>query len=164
MMKHVCLIAAALLFASCSPPASEAPPAPETPEAAPRAVEPYPAATPGTPEVDGALLSAPDSAFTAIEPSEVGVQGGPNVREALASLLSTDATEGGELHLSTRVAPDSTIADIVRTGLADDSVAAAHVRIEFRRETEGWYPTNAYRRQLCRRGPNANQWSASPCP
>jgi hypothetical protein len=56
------------------------------------------------------------------------------------------------------------VADLVRAGLADDSVAAGHVRIEFRREADGWYPTNAYRRSQCARGGQAGQWTTGLCP
>jgi len=56
------------------------------------------------------------------------------------------------------------IADVIRSGLVDDSVRADHVRVEFRREPEGWFPTNAFRREQCRRGPDAGRWSAAPCP
>jgi hypothetical protein len=116
------------------------------------------------PPVDAELIAAPNSAFTAIEPSEVGVFGAPTVMEALEPLFGPEGAEGDSAHLSVREAGDSTIADIVRTGLADDAVTAGHVRIEFRREPDGWYPTNAYRRAQCARGPQAGQWTTELCP
>lgn len=116
------------------------------------------------PPVDDELLAAPNSAFTAIEPSEVGVFGAPTVMEALEPLFGPEGAEGDSVHLSVREAGDNTIADIVRTGLADDAVTAGHVRIEFRREPDGWYPTNAYRRAQCARGPQAGQWTTELCP
>jgi hypothetical protein len=56
------------------------------------------------------------------------------------------------------------VADIVRSGLLDDSVGASHLRITFRREIDGWYPENGFRRMQCRRGASAGQWSANLCP
>lgn len=116
------------------------------------------------PPVDAALIGAPNDLFTAIEPSEVGVFGAPSVMEALDPLLGPEMTEGASVHLSVREEGDNSIADIVRTGLADDSVSAGHVRIEFRREPDGWYPTNAYRRQQCARGANPGEWTTGLCP
>lgn len=115
------------------------------------------------PPVDAALLAAPNGAFTAIEPSEVGIFGAPNVMEALDPLLGPELTEGASVHVSVRETGDEAVADIVRSGLQDDSVAAGHVRIEFRREADGWYPTNAYRRTQCARGGEAGQWTAGLC-
>ena len=116
------------------------------------------------PPVDPSLLGAPNSAFTAIEPSEVGVFGAPDVMQALDALLGPEVVEGSNVHVSVREIGDEAIADIVRTGLQDDSVSAGHVRIEFRREPEGWYPTNAYRRTQCARGGEVGQWTTGLCP
>lgn len=117
------------------------------------------------PPVDASLLSAPNDAFTAIEPSEVGVFGAPDVMQALDPLLGPEATEGAIVHLTVReTSSDQTVADIVRSGLQDDAVSAGHVRVEFRREADGWYPTNAYRRTQCARGGEAGQWTAGLCP
>lgn len=116
------------------------------------------------PPVDASLLGAPNAAFTAIEPSEVGVFGAPDVMQALDPLLGPEVTEGAHVQLSVRENGDEAIADIVRTGLQDDSVSGGHVRIEFRREPDGWYPTNAYRRTQCARGGEAGQWIAGLCP
>lgn len=116
------------------------------------------------PPVDPSLLAAPNSGFTAIEPSEVGVFGAPAVMEALEPLLGPEAMEGAEVSLSVRENGDTAVADIVRTGLQDDSVAGGHVRIEFRHESDGWFPVNAYRRTQCARGGEAGQWIAGPCP
>lgn len=116
------------------------------------------------PPVDAALLGAPNDLFTAIEPSEVGVFGAPDVMEALDPLLGPEMTEGENVHLTVREEGDTAIADIVRTGLADDSVSAGHVRVEFRREPDGWYPTNAYRRNQCARGATPGEWTTGLCP
>jgi hypothetical protein len=116
------------------------------------------------PPVDPALLAAANSSFTAIEPSEVGVFGAPSVMEALDPLLGPEVSEGSTMHLSVRESGDNAVADIVRTGMLDDSVSAGHVRIEFRREPEGWFPTNAYRRSQCARGGEAGQWTSGLCP
>jgi hypothetical protein len=121
-------------------------------------------ALPQLPEVDATLLAAPNTDFTAIEPSEVGVFGAPTVLEALAPLLGPEVTEGADVSLSVRETGEEAVADLVRAGLADDSVAAGHVRIEFRREADGWYPTNAYRRSQCARGGQAGQWTTGLCP
>ncbi len=120
---------------------------------------------PELPQVDAALLAAPNSDFVAIEPTEMGVIGSPDIREALAPLISVEALgEGEAVELSIRETGDTAVADVVRSGLADDSVAGGHVRIEFHREEEGWLPTNAYRRQQCRRGANAGAWTTAVCP
>jgi len=117
------------------------------------------------PPVEEALLAAPTSTFTPIEPSEVGVFAAPSVAEALAPLLSPETLdEGASLRFSVRDIDGMQVADIVRGDLPDDAVAAGHVRIEFRREPEGWFPTNAYRRFMCRRGARANQWTTDMCP
>lgn len=122
------------------------------------------AGVPEIQEVDAALLAAPNDSFTAIEPSEVGVFGAPTVREALEPLFGPEMTEGANVHLTVRENGDTAVADIVRSGLADDSVSAGHVRIEFRREPDGWFPVNAYRRTQCARGAEAGQWTTGACP
>lgn len=115
--------------------------------------------------VDQALLDVANSAFNPIEPSEVGVFAAMTVEEALYPLLSPEAhEEGASVHLTVRDVDGMKIADIVRADIPDDSVAAGHVRIEFRQEPEGWFPTNAYRRLMCRRGERANQWTTGLCP
>ena len=116
------------------------------------------------PPVDSSLLGAPNSAFTAIEPSEVGVFGATAVAEALEPLLGPEVVEASHVSLSVREEGDSAVADIVRTGLQDDSVAGGHIRIEFRREPDGWFPVNAYRRTQCARGGQEGQWTAGLCP
>ncbi|MGD9965343.1 MAG: hypothetical protein AB7T59_02375 [Hyphomonadaceae bacterium] len=143
-------------------------PQPEAEGSAPQ-VEPAPEVTEAGradfPQVDAALLAAPNDAFTAIEASEVGVFAAPDVMQALAPLLGPEATEGSIVHVTIReMNADLAIADIVRSGLQDDSVSAGHVRIEFRREAEGWFPTNAYRRTQCARGGETGQWTAGRCP
>ena len=115
--------------------------------------------------VNPALLAAPHSAFTAIEPSEVDVFAAPTVFEALEPLIPPEAfEEDAAISVSVREDGDIVWADIVRENIPDDAVAAGHIRIEFRREPEGWFPTNAYRRWMCRRGERANQWSSAQCP
>lgn len=121
-------------------------------------------AAPEIQEVDAALLAAPNDGFSAIEPSEVGVFGAPTIREALEPLFGPEMTEGATVHLTVRENGDTAVADIVRSGLADDSVSAGHVRIEFRREPDGWFPVNAYRRTQCARGAEAGQWTTGACP
>ena len=116
------------------------------------------------PPVDAPLLGAPNDAFTAIEPSEVGVFGAPAVMDALEPLLGPEMMEGADVSLSVREDGDQAVADIVRTGLQDDSVSGGHVRIEFHREADGWFPVNAYRRRQCARGGEAGQWTAGLCP
>lgn len=119
---------------------------------------------PPLPEVDPTLLAAANTDFTAIEPSEVGVFGAPTVLEALAPLMGPEVTEGSNVSLSVRESGDEAVADVVQGGLLDDSVSAGHVRVEFRREADGWYPTNAYRRSQCARGGAAGQWTTGLCP
>ena len=115
-------------------------------------------------QVDAALLNAPNGSFTAIEPSEVGVFGAPALMEALEPLLGPEVVEGSNVSLSVRESGDDAIADIVRTGLQDDSVSGGHIRIEFRREADGWFPVNAYRRTQCARGGLEGQWTSGLCP
>lgn len=117
------------------------------------------------PPVDPDLVAAPASGFTAIEPSEIGVFAAPTVMAALEPVIGPEAhQEGSTLALTVRQEGDAAVADIVRYGMADDSVSAGHLRVEFRREPEGWYPTNAYRRSQCARGGLAGQWTAELCP
>ena len=156
------LCVALTLVAACDPAATPAPPL--TPDAPSASLGEPESIAPRLPEADADAVSAPNSAFIAIDPSEVGVQGAASLDEALAPLLAGAHEESGDLQVSTRETDDSAMADIVRSGLEDDSVSAAHIRIEFRREAEGWFPINAYRRMQCARGPNAGQWSAAPCP
>jgi hypothetical protein len=164
--------AAALALLGCGQPGVETTPETEIVEAA--ATTPAPDLPPVAPD----LVAAPNTAFIAIEPTELGVIGAPTVWEALGPLISSDAhadpagREGSEtgaaehesVQFSVRETGDDAVADIVRSGLLDDSVSAGHVRVEFRREPDGWYPTNAYRRQQCRRGAAAGQWSTELCP
>lgn len=148
------LIACALTLSACGQ--SSAPP--ETSVAPPPALEESAESAPAIPEVDEAFRAAPASEFSAVEPSELGVQAAPTIHDALINLV---ATEGGQLSLSIRESGESAVADVVRTGLEDSSVSAAHIRVDFQREPEGWRPINAYRRLQCAQG---GQWSASPCP
>jgi hypothetical protein len=159
-LRHSVVIAA-LALAACGQQQAPQQEPPATPSAEEEQAEAPPVMLP---EVDPGLLAAPNSAFTAIEPSEVGVFGAPTVMEALAPLLGPEVTEGAEVSLSVRETGNETVADLVRSGLADDSVTAGHVRIEFRREPDGWYPTNAYRRSQCARGDQAGQWTSGLCP
>lgn len=117
------------------------------------------------PPVEPALLAAPTSTFTAFEPSEIGVIAAPDIMSAIDPLIASGAhEEGGSLYLTIREEGDIATADVVRADAADDSVKAGHLRIEFRREPEGWFPTNAYRRVQCARGALANQWTNGLCP
>ncbi|HVK79165.1 MAG TPA: hypothetical protein VM915_01000 [Verrucomicrobiae bacterium] len=116
-------------------------------------------------QVDPLLVAAAPEDFIAIEPSEVGVFGAPTIMDSIHDLISGEALEGeASVSLSIREDGDIAFADIVRDNIPDDGVAAGHVRVEFHREPEGWSPTNAYRRWMCRLGPHANQWSKEPCP
>lgn len=159
-MKRALIIGALALLAACGQSTTQTaePPADltETP-----AIE---RAGVNAPPVDPVLLAAPTSAFTAVEPSEVGVAGAETIAAAIEPLASPETAEGADLSVSVKEEGDNATADVVRTGLADDSIGAAHVRIEFIRSQEGWYPTNAYRRWQCRRGPDPNAWSATLCP
>lgn len=160
MRAGTALIAATMLVACGQPASTTSPPAPtENPATSETVARPA-----ELPPVEAENLAAPNTGFTAVEPSELGVSGAATVREALAPLLSSDVNEGANLQLSIVETGDASVADIVRSGLEDDSVSAAHLRLEFRKETDGWYPTNAYRRMMCARGDRAGQWSATPCP
>jgi len=150
-----------LLAAACGqhqPPPQESgsEPAPAAEESeAPRA---------SLPPVDPDLVAAPSASFTAIEPTEVGIIAAPTVLEALEPVLGPEVSEEGALHLTITATRDDAVADVVRSGMADDSVSAGHLRIEFRREPDGWFPTNAYRRSQCARGAQAGQWTSGLCP
>jgi len=110
---------------------------------------------------------APASEFEAVEPTVFGVVGSPAVWDALAPLgrrgLAADETpETLDAHI--RVEGEGLVADVLHANLADDAISAEHVRIEFRREPEGWFPTNAYRRHKCRRAREPAAWSTALCP
>jgi hypothetical protein len=155
---------AATCLAACNP---AQPPADETGGvlAGEEGADAQDEARPELPPVDAALLEAPNTDFVAIEPTEMGVIGSPDIREALGPLVSAETLGEGEVvQLSVRETGETAVADIVRTGLADDAVSGGHVRIEFHREEDGWFPTNAYRRQQCRRGASAGAWTTAPCP
>jgi hypothetical protein len=154
---------AALLLIACGQSAPSAPSeaaggdAPAAPEEASMAVE--------LPPVPAALLAAPNSTFTAFEPTEAGIIGAADIHEALGPTISTESVgEGETLHLTITETGETAVADIVRANMPDDAIASGHVRVEFHREPEGWFPTNAYRRTMCRRGAHANQWTTEPCP
>jgi len=155
------VLAAALALAACGQ--QQAPQADTTATSAP-VQEEAEAPAPELPQVDPVLLAAPDTDFMAIEPSEVGVSVAPTVMDALAPLLGSEVTEGAEVSLTVRETGDEATADLVRSGLQDDSVSAGHVRIQFHREADGWHATNAYRRSQCQRGGQAGQWTTGLCP
>lgn len=160
MRAMILAACAALALISCSPQGEQAAPEPsiETQEAEGSSAAAFPA-------VDAALLAAPASDFTPIEPSEIGVMAAEEVAQAIEPLTSVElGGEGGAVHVSIRTEGANQFADVVRTELPDDSIAAAHVRLEFMPSPEGWFPVNAWRRQQCRRGAGAGAWSASPCP
>lgn len=160
-MRGLVISLLAMMLAACGQSVSDAPPAPPLEEEAPALSTASLNAAP----VDAALLAAPNSEFMAIEPTEVGVVGAADVLEAIAPLISEESVgEGETLTVSVRDISGGKVADIVRNGLQDDSIGAAQVRIEFRREPDGWYPTNAYRRAQCRRAADPNAWSVAPCP
>lgn len=122
-------------------------------------------AAPDLPAVDAALLSAPASAFIAIEPTELGVIAAPSIYDAIAPLITSEEHgEGASVHLTVVESGDTAVADVVRLDLPDDSVAGGHVRVEFLQSPEGWFPANAYRRSMCRRGAGAGQWTTEVCP
>lgn len=116
------------------------------------------------PPVDPALVGVPSSEFTAIEPTEIGIIAAPSVMEALEPILGPEMSEGSTLSLTITAQRDDAVADVVRAGMADDSVSAGHLRVEFRREPDGWFPTNAYRRSQCARGGLSGQWTSGLCP
>lgn len=156
MIRTLCFIALTCAVTACGS-STQAPPAP-----APEVVEELP--NTGLPEVEPLLLQAPSSEFVAIEPTEIGIVGGGDIRDTLAPLISVEAlSEGESVEMSVRENGDEAVADIVRLGMADDSVQAGHVRVEFHREPEGWFPVNAYRRHQCRRGANAGAWTTELC-
>lgn len=163
---HWIMAAAALALAACgqqSKTGEETGPSSQIEEGA---VDEGAEELPPLPQVDAALLEAPSTAFVAIEPTELGVIGAPTLEEAISPLVGSPETfeEGASVSLTVREAGETATADIVRSNIPDDSVSAGHVRIEFRREPEGWFPTNAYRRSLCRRGELAGQWTSGLCP
>jgi hypothetical protein len=123
-------------------------------------------APPPLPQVDPTLLAAPVTEFVAVEPTELGVMGAPTIEESILPIVGSPEAyqEGASASLTIRESGDTATADIVQSNIPDDSVSAGHVRIEFRREPEGWFPTNAYRRSQCRRGELAGQWTSGLCP
>lgn len=162
---HWIMVVAALALAACgqqSKTGEETGPSSQVEDSAMSEEE----ALPPLPQVDGPLLEAPSTDFAAIEPTELGVIGAPSIEEAISPLIGSPETheEGASVSLTVREAGETATADVVRANIPDDSVSAGHVRIEFRREPEGWFPTNAYRRSLCRRGELAGQWTSGLCP
>jgi hypothetical protein len=167
MMKraHWILLAAALALGACGQPSQrQGETGPASQVEGPTSEEDV--SLPPLPQVDAALLQASAAEFTALEPSELGVFGAPTVEEAIAPLVGSPETheEGASVSLTVRETGETATADVVRSNIPDDSVSAGHVRVEFRREPEGWFPTNAYRRSLCRRGDVAGQWTSGLCP
>jgi hypothetical protein len=148
-MRSLIVSAFAFALAGCGVPHG-----PETPQHA----EQSPAAA--------EVFAAPNDEFEAVEPTVFRIIGAPTVWDALAPLGQSFAPEGAgpALTVRIRVSGNDQVADVLRTDLADDAINSQHIRIEFRREPEGWYPTNAYVRQKCRRGPDPEIWTRAPCP
>lgn len=161
---HWIVLAAALTLSACGQQQKQDDSAASSQVEAP--LEPDTPALPPLPQVEAALLAAPASDFVAIEPSELGVFGAPTVEQAISALVGSPETQedGASVSLTVRESGDAATADVVRSNIPDDSVSAGHVRVEFRREPEGWMPTNAYRRSLCRRGELSGQWTSGLCP
>lgn len=152
-------LAAGVLLAACGQSGEQEPPAPT--------IETTTADAPSTqaswPPVDAALVALPNSDFAPIEPSEVGIIAAPDIAQAIEPLTSAEFGEGA-VQVSIKTEGENATADIVRADIPDDSISAAHVRIEFIQSPEGWFPANAFRRTQCRRGANAGAWSKDPCP
>jgi hypothetical protein len=112
-------------------------------------------------------FDAPHESFLAVEPTELGVIAAPTIWDALAP-VGRRAPEGleGDQRSELRVVKGGGgyFADIVQSGLLDDSIMAEHVRLELRLEPEGWFATNAWRRWQCRRGESPGRWTNVPCP
>jgi hypothetical protein len=159
MMRALVLAALLMGVAACSPPAA--------PSGEVATAEPTQAPAPATAAPAQADASAvPAASFKAREPSEIGVQAAPTIWQAIAPLAQNtpEGVEGKqELRVTIKRGANGYVADVVDDGLLDDSVATEHHRIEFRREPEGWFPTNAYSRWICRRGDNAGQWTTEAC-
>ncbi len=164
--RHWIMAGAAFALAACGQPSPKEGEAEGPTQVEDSSVDESDLELPPLPPVDAALLQAPASEFVAIEPTELGVIGAPTIEQALGPLISSPETyqEGASVSLSVREAGELATADVVRSNIPDDSVSAGHVRIEFRREPEGWFPTNAYRRSLCRRGELTGQWTSGLCP
>ena len=128
----------------------------------------HPEATQHTEQAPAAtdVFAAPNEEFEAVEPTVFRIIGAPTVWDALAPLGRSFEPEGADptLIVQIRVSGSDQIVDVLRTSLADDAISSEHIRIEFRREPEGWYTTNAYVRQKCRRGPAPEIWTLAPCP
>lgn len=165
MKRHWVVLAAALALAACGQQQQKQDDSGAVSQTEDSA-EPEAEQLPPLPEVDAALLAAPASDFVAIEPSELGVFGAPTVEQAISALVGSPETQedGASVSLTVRESGETATADVVRSNIPDDSVSAGHVRVEFRREPEGWFPTNAYRRSLCRRGELSGQWTSGLCP
>lgn len=163
--SHLMVVAAALALAACGQQSQNGQEVPSS-QVDDSAIDEGAEEFVPLPQVDAALLNAPASAFLAIEPTELDVVGAPTIEAAIEPLVGSPEAheEGASVSLTVRESGDTATADIVRADIPDDSVAAGHVRVEFRREPEGWFPTNAYRRSLCRRGELANQWTSGACP
>lgn len=150
-MRSVFILVFAVALAGCGvPDQAQRRQAPQRGEPAPAAVD---------------VFAAPNGEFEAVEPTVFGIIGAPTVWDALSPLGQSFEPEGADpaLTVRIRVSGNDQIAEILRTDLADDAIDSEHIRIEFRREPEGWYPTNAYLRHTCRRG-DPEVWTRAPCP
>jgi hypothetical protein len=142
---------AVLVFAAACTPAPE--PVAASTDAA--------AATPSSP------YDAPNELFEAVEPTIFGITAAPTVWDVLAPVgrRSPEGPEGRQrTDLRVRNEAGGAVADLVQSGLLDDAVESEHLRLELRLEPEGWFVTNAYVRQICRRGEDAGKWTKAPCP
>jgi hypothetical protein len=99
-----------------------------------------------------------------IEPTVAGVTAAPTVWQALEPMARLAGSEQGPVTVRLRADGANIIADVLREALPDDAVAAEHIRLEFREEPDGWFPTNAWRRVQCRRGDDPGRWTRTACP
>lgn len=151
-MKSVFVLAFAFSLVGCG--IQEQPQRPQTPPHA------------DVPSLATDVFAAPNEEFEPVEPTVFRIIGAPTVWDALAPLGHSFEPEGADptLTLRIRASGGDQIVDVLRTSLADDAINSEHIRIEFRREPEGWYPTNAYARRKCRRAPDPEIWTRAPCP
>ena len=83
---------------------------------------------------------ASDDQFLALEPTTLGLIASPTIWEVLEPVAgqTPQSTEGNQsLKVYVRKSDNGYKADVIESGLLDDSLKARHVRLDLRKEPEG---------------------------
>ena len=109
---------------------------------------------------------ATDDQFLAVEPTTLGLIASPTIWQVLEPIAggTPESTEGNQsLKVYVRKSAGGYQADVIISGLMDDSLMARHVRLDLRKEPEGWFITNALVRYRCYRS-ETPAWQTALCP